>query len=122
MSSETPVHEDQQRQDMMQRDVLLMVAAGLSLVAGMHTSPYFDPIFFLIKPFAASFYISSPILLLYFTSLFISLLTLLIGGIPAAIYERARGLESSTPKSIGVWVAGVALVSAPAWLGMLGLR
>lgn len=122
MSSETPLHEDQQRQDMMQRDVLLMVAAGLSLVAGMHFSPYFDPIFFLIKPFAASFYISSPILLLYFTSLFISLLTLLIGGIPAAIYERARGLESSTPKSIGVWVAGVALVSAPAWLGMLGLR
>ena len=112
--------DDKQRQDMMQRDVLLVVAAALSLVSGMHFSPYFDPIFFLIKPFAASFYISSPLLLLYFTSLFISLLTLIIGGIPAAIFERARGLDSSSPVSIGLWVVAVAIISLPAIFAFFG--
>lgn len=113
--------EEKERQDMMQRDVLLMVTAGLSLVNGMHFSAYFDPVFFLMKPFAASFYISSPLLLLYFTSLFLSLLTLLIGGVPAAIYERARNLPTSTPVSIGIWFAGVAVVASPTLLGLVGL-
>lgn len=108
------------RQDMMQRDVLLMVTAGLSLLAGMHFSPYFDPVLFLVKPFAASFFISSPLLLLYFTSLLISLMTLLIGGVPAALYERAKGLEQSTPTSIAIWLGGVALIAAPALLGIVG--
>jgi len=112
--------EDQHRQDMMQRDVLLMVVAGLSLINGMHFSAWFDPFFFLFKPFAASFYLTSPILLLYVTSLLLSTLTLLIGGVPAAIYERARGLETSTPVSIGIWVGGVALVAAPTLLGLAG--
>lgn len=113
--------DDDERQAMMQRDVLLMVVAGLSLLNGMHFSPYFDPVFFLFKPFAASFFLTSPILLLYFTSLFISLMTVLIGGVPAAIYESSRGLETSTPKSIGVWLAGVAVVAAPTLLGLVGL-
>lgn len=113
--------DEKQRQDLMQRDVLLMVVAGLSLVSGMHFSPYFDPIFFLIKPFAASFYISSPLLLLYFTSLFISLLTLIIGGVPAALFERARGLDSSTPVSIAIWAVCVALIALPAIVGFFGM-
>ena len=115
-----PAIDEGARQDMMQRDVLLMVTAGLSLLAGMHFSPYFDPVLFLVKPFAASFFVSSPLLLLYFTSLLISLMTLLIGGVPAALYERAKGLEQSTPVSIGVWLAGVALIAAPALLGLVG--
>ncbi|MDK9695548.1 MAG: hypothetical protein OEL76_04085 [Siculibacillus sp.] len=115
------MHNEQQRQDMMQRDVLLMVVAGLSLINGMHFSAWFDPFFFLFKPFAAGFFISSPILLLYITSLLLSTLTLLIGGVPAAIYERARGLETSTPVSIGVWAAGVAVVASPTLLGLAGL-
>jgi len=113
--------DEQQRQDLMQTDVLLMVTAGLSLLNGMHFSPYFDPIFFLMKPFAASFFLTSPLLLLYFTSLFVSLMTLLIGGIPAALYERANGLETSSPKSIGIWLAGVAVVALPTMAGFAGL-
>ena len=105
---------------MMQRDVLLMVTAGLSLLNGMHFSPYFDPVFILMKPFAASFFITSPLLLLYFTSLFVSLLTVLIGGIPAALYERARGLETSTPVSLGIWASCVAVIAAPVMFGLVG--
>ncbi len=112
--------EEQDRQNLMQRDVLLMVIAGLSLLNGMHISPYFDPVFLLLRPFAASFLVSSPLVLLYLTSLFISILTVAIGGIPAALVERARGLETSTPGSLKIWAAGVAVVTAPTLLGLGG--
>lgn len=114
--------DEAERLATMQRDVLLLVTAGLSLVNGMHFSPFFDPVFFLMRPFAAGFFITSPLLLFYFTSLFISLMTLLIGGIPAAIYERANNLEKSTPVSIGLWLAGVAVFAAPTMLGLVGGR
>ncbi|WP_439574852.1 hypothetical protein [Phreatobacter sp.] len=116
------MEDEAERLATMQRDVLLIVTAGLSLLNGMHFSPFFDPVFFLMRPFAAGFFITSPILLFYFTSLFISLLTLLVGGIPAAIYERANNLQQSTPVSIGIWLAGVAIFAAPTFLGFFGGR
>ena len=36
-------------------------------------------------------------------------MTLLIGGIPAAIYERIRGSQESTPVSLGIWLVVLAL-------------
>jgi len=109
------------RQSLMQRDVLLMVAAGLSLLNGMHVSPWFDPAFFLLRPFAASYGLTSPLILLYLTSLFVSLLTLLLGGVPAALYERARGLPDSTPVSVAIWAGSVALLTLPTlWAFFLG--
>ena len=39
---------DAERQEILQRDVLLAVTAGLSLLNGMHFSPFFDPAFILI--------------------------------------------------------------------------
>lgn len=116
-----PEATDAERQDVMQRDVFLAVTAGLSLLNGMHFSPYFDPAFILLRPFAAGFFVSSPLVLLYLTSLFVSLVTLLLGGVPAALYERLRGLPRSTPASLGIWAAGVALLAAPTLLGLGGL-
>lgn len=110
--------EEPDRLTTMQRDVMLMVIAGLSLLNGMHLSPYFDPVFLLLRPFAASFLVSSHLVLLYLTSLFISILTVAIGGIPAAIHERMRGHETSTPGSLKIWAAGVAVVTAPTLLGL----
>jgi len=104
----------------MQRDVLLVLLAGLSLLNGTYASPWLDPAFFLLGPFAASFGVSSPLVLLYLTSLFVSLLTLLLAGIPAAIFERTRGLDDSTPASLGIWAGGVALLSLPTVIGFFG--
>ena len=110
----------QDRQNLMQRDVLLMVIAGLSLVNGMHFSPYFDPAFLLLRPFAAGFFVTSPLVLLYLTSLFVSILTVAIGGVPAAGIERLRGHETSTPRTLMIWLAGVAALSAPTLIGLGG--
>lgn len=109
----------QHRQDAMQRDVMLVATAGLSLLNGQSSSPLFDPVFFLLRPFVAQV-LTSPILLFYFTSLFLSLMTLLIAGVPAAIYERVCGHAESTPVSIGIWLVATILLTVPmlmAWIG-----
>lgn len=54
-------------------------------------------------------------LTLMFSSLMVSTATIIISGIPAAIYERVIGArEDSTPASLWVWLAGTALLTLPA--------
>jgi hypothetical protein len=111
-----------QRESMMQRDVLLVATAGLSLLNGMHFSPLFDPVAILLKPFVAGTALATPLVFLYLASIFCSLITLLIAGVPAALYERVKGQTESTPASLGIWCAGTALLTLPALLTMGGLR
>lgn len=53
--------------------------------------------------------------ILFFCSLVISTATLLFSAAGAAIYERVRGLETSTAESMGVWLGGALLLSYPAF-------
>jgi hypothetical protein len=106
--------EMHERQQTMQRDVLLVATAATSLLNGQGFSPVFDPVFFLLRPFISGTFLSTPLVFFYLTSIFISLMTLLIGGIPAAIYERVRGTRGSTPISIGIWFVTTALLTIPA--------
>lgn len=101
-----------ERERTMQRDVLLVATAGASLLNGQTFSPLFDPVLILLRPFVASV-ITSPLLLFYLTSLFLSLVTLMLAGIPAAIYERLRGTRESTPVSIGIWLVATLLLTLP---------
>lgn len=108
-----------ERETLLRRDALLIGIAGFSLVNGMHFSPWFDPAYILLRPFAPAFFVSSPILMFYFTSLFVSLMTLLMAGVPAALYERFQGLTQSTPRSMFIWFVVVALLSLPAVTAMM---
>jgi hypothetical protein len=57
----------------------------------------------------------SPGLTLMFSSLMVSTATIILGGIPAAIYERVVGAkEDSTESSLWIWLAGTALLTLPA--------
>jgi hypothetical protein len=57
----------------------------------------------------------SPALTLMFSSLMVSTATIILGGIPAAIYERVVGAkEDSTEASLWIWLAGTALLTLPA--------
>jgi hypothetical protein len=59
-------------------------------------------------------------LTLLFTSLMVSTATIILGGIPAAIYERVIGAkEDSTEASMWIWLAGTALLTLPAIGGFL---
>jgi hypothetical protein len=54
-------------------------------------------------------------LTLLFASLMVSTATIIIAGIPAAIYERFAGArDDSTPASLWIWLAGVAVLTLPA--------
>jgi hypothetical protein len=108
-----------QREETMQRDVLLVATAAASLLNGMHFSPLFDPVLFLIRPFVAPV-LASPIVLFYLTSIFISVMTLVIAGVPAALYERVRGLKESTPVSVGIWLGATLVLALPGLLGATG--
>ncbi len=59
--------------------------------------------------------------LLYVASLILSTATLVLSGIPAAIYERVRGSEESDGASIMVWLVGALVLSAPALFRLGGL-
>lgn len=109
------------REQQMQRDVLLVAAAGASLLNGMHFSPFFDPVAILLRPFLAGTILATPLVTLYVTSIFISLMTLLIAGVPAAIYERIKSSTTSTPASLGIWLACTVLLTLPSFRAMIGL-
>jgi hypothetical protein len=54
-------------------------------------------------------------LTLMFSSLMVSTATVILGGIPAAIYERYAGAtEDSNVVSLWIWLAGTALLTLPA--------
>ena len=54
-------------------------------------------------------------LTLLFSSLMVSTATIIIGGIPAAIYERFTGAkDNSTDLSLWIWLAGTAMLTIPA--------
>jgi hypothetical protein len=54
-------------------------------------------------------------LTLMFSSLMVSTATIIIGGIPAALYERFIGAkDDSTEVSLWIWLAGTALLTLPA--------
>jgi len=54
-------------------------------------------------------------LTLTFSSLMVSTGTIILAGIPAALYERFSGAtDDSTTTSLWIWLAGTALLTLPA--------
>ena len=54
-------------------------------------------------------------LTLIFSSLMVSTATVILAGIPAAIYERFVGAkDDSTEASLWIWLAGTAILTLPA--------
>ena len=85
-------------------------------------SPVFDSVSYYVSTFASGSYFDSfvrdalaagPQLYVNLTSVFIAAMTLLIAGIPAALYERVRGLKASTPASLGIWLIAAVLLTLP---------
>ena len=54
-------------------------------------------------------------LTLMFASLMVSTATVILGGIPAALYERFVGAnDDSTEASLWIWLAGTGILAIPA--------
>ena len=79
----------------------------------------------LISPAVALLVILSPIWMPWFVplsgetafygaSMIVAFATLLLAGIPAALYERVTRAVETTPASAGIWLAAAILLTLPA--------
>ena len=103
------------------RPALLAATAGLAVVNGLPLTPFFDFISYILYLFTRGSSLIGGEVLFYATSVFIAAMTLLIGGVPAAIYERIRGLRESTPVSLGIWLVATGLLALPSLRAATGL-
>jgi hypothetical protein len=101
----------------MDRQSLLVVILTVAVINGI-----FSPAIALALPLAVvwmpDFLPHEPSWAFYFSSLLVSSATLLLGGVPAALYERLLDRSEVGLVSMYVWLAAVILLSLPA-LGML---
>lgn len=108
------------RERMLRQDGYFLGIATLSLINGMDFSPYFEPGMVLVRPLLFSFSISSPLLIFYFTSLFLALASVVIAGVPAALFERFTGRTQSDGTSLLIWMGVTGLIALPSLARLLG--
>jgi len=92
---------------------------GIAFFGMINGLPFFSPLYipalgYSVKLMAAPLF-GSPALIGYFASLMLSTATIILAGIPAAIYERFVGAQDdSTDTSMWIWLAGTAMLAMPA--------
>ena len=87
----------------------------------------FNPFFFFVFQISA-YLMAEPLFgstaaIAYFASLMLSTGTVILAGIPAALYERYVGAkDDSTVTSLWIWLAGTAILTLPAMGNFLNIR
>jgi len=99
----------------------VLATIALALVNGLDVSPAFDSVSFWLYAFARGSPLFDGEVFYYLTSAAISAMTLLLAGIPAALYERVRGFAQSTPGSLAIWLLATLLLTLPTILRALAL-
>jgi len=106
----------------MSRNSYYIAIAFFGMISGF-PSPFFPPVFFYCIPLMAGPLFGNVYLIGYFAALMLSTITIILAGIPAAIYERYIGAkEDSTDTSLWIWLAGTAILALPAIGKVLGGR
>jgi hypothetical protein len=100
---------------MLDRQTLFIIVVGLSMLNGI-----FSPFLKIALPVSAvllpELFPRTVQWVLLWGSVLLSTLTLLLSGIPAALYERLVERNAAGTASMWIWLAGAALLSAPAVL------
>jgi hypothetical protein len=99
----------------MDRNFYYIAIAFFGMVNGLFNQTWL--IFSLIhmQILAPALLFGSVPLSLMFSSLMVSTATIILAGVPAAIYERIVGAkDDSTETSLWIWLAGTALLTLPA--------
>jgi hypothetical protein len=106
-------------QTLLRRDVPLAGTVALAVVNGMPLTSLYDSVSYVLYLFTRSSPFIDQDVLEYLTTLVIAAMTLLLGAIPAALYERLRGLKESTPVSLGIWLVATALIALPSLASLI---
>ena len=100
-------------------NTVFLAVLALSLANGL-ISPLLSIVYVLMPAWAPHVFLGMqdivilPEILFYMSSLIVATGTLLIGGVPAALYERLLGGEPESPAAMYLWLAGVLLLTLPA--------
>jgi hypothetical protein len=92
--------------------IIAIVAFGM--LSGMFSTVMVPNVTGALLLLAPGLLVTSPHVLVFLVYLVGATLTIMIGGIPAALYERATGAQESSVTSMWIWLAGTAFVSLPA--------
>jgi len=99
----------------MDRNLYFVAIAFFGIINGLFNQDWLLFALVHVHILAPALLFGSVSLTLMFTSLMVSTATIILGGIPAAIYERVVGAKvDSTETSLWVWLAGTALLTLPA--------
>ena len=97
------------------RVVLLLATLACALFNGFSLSPVFDWADYMLGVMLRGYpYMTRAVINTYVTPLAVTAMTLAIAGIQAPLYERIRGLTSSTAVSLAIWLVAAVLISLPA--------
>jgi hypothetical protein len=94
---------------------LFIAVLGVTLLNGF-VSPAVPVVFLLSPVWMPEFAPRSPIAIFYGTSLIVSISTLLLSGVPAAVFERLSGRRQSDPVSMLLWLVAAVLLTLPGLL------
>jgi hypothetical protein len=92
---------------------------GIAFFGMINGLPFFSPLYLPVLAFSAQL-MQGPLfgnlsLIAYFASLMLSTGTIILAGIPAAIYESHVGARGdSTETSLWIWLVGTAILAIPA--------
>jgi hypothetical protein len=99
----------------MDRNLYYIAIAFFGVVNGLFNQLWVLFALIHVQILAPALLFGSVPLTLMFTSLMVSTATIILGGIPAAIYERFIGAEDdSTEASLWIWLAGTGILTIPA--------
>ena len=103
----------------MDRNLLVFATVGISILNGL-----FSPYIAIAMPVAAvllpEVFPRSVGWVLFFSSLLVSSATLLVSGVPAALYERLVERGRSGNGATLIWLGGAVMLALPAFRHLLG--
>jgi hypothetical protein len=99
----------------MERQMYFIGIAFFGMINGLFNQLWLLFALIHVQLLAPALLFGSVPLTLMFSSLMVSTATVILGGIPAAIYERLAGMkDDSDVVSLWIWLAGTALLALPA--------
>lgn len=91
----------------------IFIAVSLVSIANGFVSPFLILGFGLAVRWLPEGLAAIPQVALFVASLFVSFGTLLLSGVPAALFERATGRQETDRTAMLIWLAGAVLLTLP---------
>lgn len=104
----------------MSKNSFIVAIVGFAIVNGMF-SPLLPQALGAVLIMAPAFFATSIPLLFFVSSILLATLTIMLAGVPAALYERLTGAADSTPVSMWIWLATTAVLSLPALPNLIAI-